>query len=81
MFWGMFFTGSKQFALFTRERWNAGVQVVTSEAGRLYAAYKLLEIFELEWAVCDPVMFKYWIFHWFNWWLPEMQPFAWLLGE
>ena len=30
----------------------------------------------MEWMVCDPIMFKYWIIHGVNRWIPELVTFG-----
>ena len=56
-----------------RSNWNAGVNVATSRAWHQWNEFELLGNFGAEWMVCDPIMFKYWIVHGINRFIPELE--------
>ena len=57
-------------------RWNSRVNVVTSHAHTQINNYKFLGNWGLEWMVCDPIMFKYWLVHGINRFIPDLVFFG-----
>ena len=75
---GWIFEAALWYSLLLKEKWNATVKVVSADSNRIYALYSLFKMNNIEWMICDPVMFKYWIIHFLNFFLPDMDPWAWL---
>ena len=55
--------------------------VYTSHGVELWARYNLYKTVGLQWTVCDMMMYKFWIVHFFNQILPEMDPVGDILNE
>ena len=73
---GLLFPAVRSFGFYMRENWNGWMSVPVSTANQKWADYNLWSVIGFEnWAVCDKVMFRYWLFHPFNELLPEMNPF------
>ena len=72
---GWIFAPFKSLGLAIKEDWNSKIEVFTSFAKIQWALYVLNTQYRMEWAICDTVMFKYWIFHPINFWfIPELNP-------
>ena len=74
-FFGFLFDKSYNLEQMILSDWNAKVSVLTSRAIEQEAWYELLGLFGVEWIVCDPIMFKFWLIHGINQWIPELKVF------
>ena len=63
---GLIFPASRSFALFIRELWMSAMWVPVSTSYQKWADYNALGVFNLQYLVCDKIMYKYWLFHFFN---------------
>ena len=79
-FFGILFPKARSTSEFIKEKWNAKVEVVSSEAMRQYAMYNLLRVIGLHWLVCETIMYKYFIFHPISLFIPPINPLAALTG-
>ena len=80
-FFGILLPSFNSAGLAIREDWNARMVIYTSQGIQNYADYSLFGSIQLEWLICDKIMFKYWLFHAINLLLPEMDPLEGLLKD
>ena len=73
---GIFWRKAGNISDMIEARWNSRVNVVASRAWHQYNNYEMLVNFGMEWMICDPIMFKYWIIHGINRWIPELITFG-----
>ena len=78
---GLFLGPAKSWALSVENDWYSRMVIVESDGTESYSWYKLLQPYRFEWLICDPIMFKYFIFHPFFFWIPPFNPFDNLFGE
>ena len=71
---GLVFTKAYSLAQFKENSWVAKTKVVSSEALRQYAWFSLLKVLKLHWLVCEPIMYKFFLFHSINLLVPGMHP-------
>ena len=56
--------------------WQGRLSVITSRAVEQEAWFRLLGNYNIEWMLCDPIMFKFWITHFIHRWIPEFSYFG-----
>ena len=75
---GLLFPSFRSLGLGIRESWNSFIAVMESTANTQWANYNLFRVVGLQNLVCDRIMYRYWLFHFFNQFVPEMNPYLFL---
>ena len=77
---GLFVSPAKAWALSLEHDWHAKMVAIEAGGTESYSYYKLFQTIRFEWLICDPIMFKYFLFHPFYFWIPPFNPFGYLFS-
>ena len=73
---GIIIRQSRAVARSLEHEWYARIVVAQADGYRMMADYNIWRILDLQWVVCDPIMFRYFFFHPFWWYIPLFDPWG-----